>query len=221
MIRLWKLEHNEIRRFIWVFFSVGLVGLGLPWTRTFFTYLIPLNFLVTFVIILISDQSDQKKLVPFALAILVISYLIEVIGVKSGIIFGDYAYGKSLGPKLFETPVIIGWNWLMLVYCTSIIASQFTNNRYFISFLATVLMVVFDMALEGPAGILDMWNWDWANIPFQNFIAWFIIAWIFNGALQLWKIRLANPVAGTLFAAQFIFFLVLNLVFFCCHSVFC
>ena len=214
MTRLRNLTTAEIRRFIWIFFSVGIIGLGLPWSRTFFTYLIPFNFLVTFVVILITDKSDKKKLIPFAIAIVVLGYIIEAVGVKTGIIFGDYSYGKSLGPKVFGTPLIIGWNWIMLIYCSTIIVTGFTSNRYFISFLATVLMVVFDMVLEGPAGILDMWNWDWANVPIQNFIAWFITSWIFNGALQLRKIELKNPIAGTLYSAQFVFFLFLNIVFF-------
>jgi putative membrane protein len=214
MTRLKNLTTAQIRKFIWIFFSVGIVGLGMPWTRTFFTYLVPFNFLITFIIILITDKSDQKRLIPFAVAVLVLGYVIEAVAVNTGIIFGDYSYGSSLGPKIFGTPLIIGWNWIMLVYCSTIIVTGFTSHRYFISFLATVLMVVFDMVLEGPAGVLDMWNWDWAHVPIQNFIAWFIIAWLFNGALQLSKIRLSNPIAGTLFSAQFVFFLFLNLVFF-------
>jgi len=214
MTRLRNLSAEEVRRFIWIFYSVGIIGLGMPWTRTFFTCLIPLNFLVAFVILIITDRSDLKKLLPFAVAVFILGYAIEAFGVNTGIIFGDYSYGKSLGPKLFGTPVIIGWNWLMLVYCTTRIASGMTSNRYFISFLATVLMVIYDMALESPAGILDMWNWDWSHVPMQNFLAWFIIAWIFNGALQIHKIKIENQVAGTLFAAQLLFFLFLNLVFY-------
>lgn len=214
MTRLRNLSAEEVRKFIWVFYSVGIIGIGIPWSRNFFTCLIPLNFLVAFVVLIITDRSDLKRLLPFAVAVFVLGFIIEAFGVNTGIIFGDYSYGKSLGPKLFGTPVIIGWNWLMLVYCTTRIASGMTANRYFISFLATVLMVIYDMALESPAGILDMWNWDWSNVPMQNFLAWFIIAWIFNGALQIRRIKIENQVAGTLYTAQLLFFLFLNLVFY-------
>ncbi len=214
MTRLKNISTEQIKKFIWIFYSVGIIGLGLPWTRVFFTYLIPLNFLVAFVVIIIADRSDQKVLLPFAVVLFMLGFLVEVIGVNTGLIFGDFFFGKTLGPKIFGTPILIGWNWLMLVYCTTIIVSQVTSHRYFVSFLATVLMVVFDMVLENPAGIMGMWNWDWAHVPMQNYLAWFIISWIFNGALQLRRIKLVNPVAGTLFAAQFVLFLFLNLVFF-------
>ena len=102
----------------------------------------------------------------------------------------------------------------MLAYCSNIIVSKYTDNRYFISFLATVLMVVFDMVLEGPAGMLDLWAWTWTNVPLQNFMAWFFVSWIINGAIQLRNPRLDNPVAGSLYAAHFSFFLCLHIIFF-------
>ena len=214
MTRLRNISTDQIKKFIWIFYAIGIIGFGIPWTRTFFTYLVPVNLLISFVVLLITDKSDQKLLIPFAVLVFVFAFAIEAVGTNTGYIFGDFTFGKSLGPKVFGTPIIIGFNWLMLVYCTSIIVSDYTKNRYFISFLATVLIVVFDMVLEGPAGIMDMWNWDWAHVPMRNFLTWFIIAWVLNGALQLRKIKLVNPVAGTLFSAQFVCFLFLNLIFF-------
>ena len=214
MTLLKNISTDQIRKFIWIFYAIGIIGLGIPWTRTFFTYLVPINYLISFVVLLVTDRSDQKLLIPFAVIVFVFGFIVEAVGVNTGFIFGDFAFGKSLGPKIFSTPIIIGFNWLMLVYCASVIASQLTDNRYFISFLATVLIVVYDMVLENPAGIMDMWNWDWTNVPMRNFLSWFTIAWALNGILQLRKIKLENPVAGTLFSAQFVCFLFLNLIFF-------
>jgi putative membrane protein len=214
MTRLRNLSVKQINRFIWIFYTIGIVGYGMPWTREFFTYLVPLNILISFIILLITDKSNQKQLLPIALGIFVFGYLIEVIGVNTGLVFGEFSFGKSLGPKLFGVPIFIGWYWLMLAYCSNIIVSRFTENRYFISFLATVLMVVFDMVLEGPAGVLEMWKWTWTNVPMMNFLSWFIISWIINGIIQLRNPKLDNPVAGTLYGANFAFLLCLNIVFF-------
>ena len=214
MTHLKNISRDQIKKFIWIFYSLGIVGLGIPWTRAFFIYLVPINYLVSFVVLLVTDRSDQKSRIPFAVIVFVFGFIVEAVGVNTGLIFGDFSFGKSLGVKVFGTPVIIGFNWLMLVYCASIIVSQFTDNKYFISFLATILIVVYDMVLEGPAGVMGMWSWDWENIPMMNFLSWFIIAWMLNGALQLAKIKLENPVAGTLFSAQFVCFLFLNLIFF-------
>lgn len=214
MTRLRNLSTDQIKKFIWIFYALGIVGLGIPWTRTFFIYLVPINYLVSFVVLLITDKSDQKQLIPVAVGIFVFGFIVEAVGVNTGLIFGDFAFGRALGPKIFGTPVIIGFNWLMLVYCSIVIVTQFTDNRYFISFLASILIVVYDMVLEGPAGMMDMWSWDWANIPLENFLSWFVIAWIINGVIQLRKVELVNPIAGTLFSAQFVCFLLLNLIFF-------
>ena len=214
MTHLKNISRDQIKKFIWIFYSLGIVGLGIQWTRAFFIYLVPINYLVSFVVLLVTDRSDQKSLIPFAVIVSVFGFIVEAVGVNTGLIFGDFSFGKSLGVKVFGTPVIIGFNWLMLVYCASIIVSQVTENKYFISFFATILIVVYDMVLEGPAGVMGMWSWDWENIPMMNFLSWFIIAWMLNGALQLAKIKLENPVAGTLFSAQFVCFLFLNLIFF-------
>ena len=219
MTKLRNISTDQIKKFVWIFYSALIIGLGIPWSRTFFTYLIPFVFLVAFVVLFVTDRSDQKVFIPYAVLIFFLGLLVEIVGVNTGIIFGDFSFGKTLGIKLLGTPLIIGGIWLMLVYCSTVIVSSLTSNTYFISFLATVLMVVFDMVMEGPAGILDMWNWDWANIPMQNFLAWFIISWILNGILQFRKIKLHNPLAGTVFAAQFVFFLFLNLVFFFEQSI--
>ena len=214
MTRLRNMSELQVKRFLWVFYAIGLLGLGLPFSRTVFIYLMPLNILISFVVLLISDRSDQKGLLPLAVLIFAFGYIAGVIGANTGFPFGELSFGKSLGPKLFGAPMLLGWKWLMLAYCSTVIVSKITENRYFISFLATILMVVFDMVLEGPAAMLDLWSWARVNVPMQNFLSWFFISWIINGAIQLKKFKLENPVAGSLYAAQFTFFLILNVIFF-------
>ena len=191
-----------------------MLGMGIPYTREIFKALIPVNFLVAFLVLLITDRSDLRKLIPFSIIVFVLTFVIEAIGVESGKIFGDYTYGWSLGPKISETPLIIGWNWLMLLYCATIISGKFTDNRYFISFMTAVLMVVYDFFLERPAGYLDMWTWSGEFVPMQNFLAWFIISWILSGALQLLKPKMVNPVAPTMFGVHMLFFFLLNAIFY-------
>lgn len=214
MTRLRNLPPAEVKKFIWIFYAVGLIGMGIPFTRSFFQALIPVNLLVAFIVLFITDQSEMKKLIPYSIAVFVITFAVEAIGVNTGHIFGSYTYGWALGPRLFETPVVIGWNWLMLLYCTTLIAGTLTRNRYFISFLSAVLMVVYDFFLERPAGFLDMWTWEQDVVPMQNYLSWFILSWILSGALQIMRIRLVNPVASTMFGVQVLFFFLLNVIFY-------
>ena len=69
MTLLRNLSTDQIKKFIWIFYALGIVGLGIPWTRSFFIYLVPVNYLISFVVLLITDKSDQKQLIPFAVGI--------------------------------------------------------------------------------------------------------------------------------------------------------
>jgi putative membrane protein len=80
--------------------------------------------------------------------IFIFSFLIEAIEVKTGVIFGEYIYGKGLGTKVLETPLMIGLNWLMPVYCAKIIAEVISGNQTVRLFFAPLLMVIYDLVLE-------------------------------------------------------------------------
>lgn len=219
MAKLGNTKTSTIKRFIWIFFGLGLIGIAIPWSREFFIALLPVSYLFSLLVLLIMDKSDLKKVIPFFVIVFCAVFFIEAVGVKTGKIFGEFAYGSSMGPKIFETPLLIGVNWLILLYCATIIASGYTKNRYFISFIVAVLMVVFDFILEGPAGYLDMWEWTGRYIPMRNFLAWFGISWALGGSLQLLKPKMKNKVAGTLFGAQMLLFFLLNIIFYFQNSL--
>ena len=214
MARLRNLSDQSLSRFIWIFYAIGLLGLGVPWTRDLFISMFPLSFLVAFIVLFITDRSEQRILIPLGIIIFLFGFLISAVSVNTGVIFGDLEFGKALGPKISGTPYIIGWHWLMIVYCSIITVRKYTKDRYFISFLAAVLMVVFDMVLEGAAGNLDMWIWTSGNVPIQNFLVWFGFSWFLTGVVQIVKVDLKNSIAPTLFAVHFFFFFLLNLLFY-------
>jgi len=214
MAKLGNTKTSTIKKSIWIFFGLGLIGIAIPWSREFFITLLPVSYLFSLMVLLIMDRSDLKKVIPFFVIVFCAIFFVEVVGVKTGKIFGEFAFGASMGPKILETPLLIGANWLILLYCATIIASGYTKNRYFVSFLVAVLMVVFNFILEKPAGYLDMWEWTGKYIPMQNFLAWFGISWVLGGSLQLLKPKMENSVAASLFGAQMLLFFLLNIVFY-------
>ena len=104
MTSLRNLPPAEVKKFIWIFYAVGLLGMGIPFTRPVFQALIPVNLLVAFLVLLITDKSDIRRIVPYAVVVFVLTFLIEAVGVNTGKIFGDYTYGWALGPEFF-TPL--------------------------------------------------------------------------------------------------------------------
>jgi putative membrane protein len=58
----------------------------------------------------------------------VVSYLMEAVGVQTGLIYGQYHYGDMLGPKLGPVPVIIPLAWFMMIYPSWMVARAMLNG---------------------------------------------------------------------------------------------
>lgn len=198
--------------FIIIFHLVGLVGFLLPNYHDFFFAFVPFHLLLMGFILIANQEEFSNKLVQAILVIAIIGYFIEVIGVASGLIFGNYQYGQTLGYKLIDVPPIIGVNWLILVFCVgSVIEKHLKFSRNLRSLIGAAVMVTIDFLIEPVAVKFDYWNWADAFIPFQNYIAWFIISFLMIRFYYQIDFLKTNKVAFTLLISQIIFFIVLNL----------
>jgi len=198
--------------FFVIYYLVGLIGLTLPSTRGMFTDLMPLSILLSTAILLFFHHRWRSPEAVILLFILITGYLIEVLGVMTGHVFGSYSYGETLGLKVFGTPLIIGINWMMLIYCVYAIMESTKIFWPLKALTAAVLMVTYDFVMEPVAIRLDMWHWAGGEIPLQNYQAWFIISLVFLSAMHLAKVKTGNRLAPWLFGVQFVFFLALNVL---------
>lgn len=139
--------------------------------------------------------------------------IVEIVGVKTKLIFGNYIYASGLGFKIFNTPVIIGLNWLFLTYTSTSIIDKFKINCFLKVIAASFLMIMYDLVMEQVAPKMDMWSWKNDIIPLQNYIAWFVFAIIFNSLIKIFKINTQNPLALIIFCSQFLFFVILLIYF--------
>ncbi len=198
-------------RTIWIvilFYSVGFAGITIPVTQQIFKSLIPFALLLSFILIMLFHKSwKQSHTMIGFLLIYILSYFVEVLGVKTHLIFGHYTYGDGLGFKLFNTPLMIGINWVMVVYSSASLLVLTRWHPLIQILLASLLLVLYDGVLEHVAPLMDMWSWSGNNIPLQNYLAWFILAATFHGLLRWLKVPTFNPVASTIFICQFFFFI--------------
>lgn len=202
--------ESKIKKFIVIYYIVGLFGFIIPTTHELFKDLIPVSIIIgAFLIFIISQKFNFPSYFGLILVFL-IGYFIEVAGIKTGLIFGEYSYGNSLGPKLLGVPLIIGLNWLILSYSSVSFLSQFNFKNKLVLFTSPLLMVVYDLFLEQVAHKLDMWYWLSINIPIKNYIAWYIFAFNMILLLRLFKVDFKNSFAPLLFSSQFIFFFLLS-----------
>ena len=203
-------NQTTIKALLIIFFSVGVVGMLLPATNSYFLQLTPLALLLSFTILALSDESKQRaKLIAYLLFIYITSYAIEVAGVHTGLLFGEYAYGDNLGVKFWGTPLIIGANWFFLVYTTAAIFEKTNMSEALKILLASLSMLLYDVVMEQVAPKMDMWSWKQVEVPFQNYFTWFVIAVAFHIGLKLMKIKIKNGLALAVLLCQFIFFVLL------------
>lgn len=209
-----RTKEKKVRLILIIFFTVGVLGFALPVTSNFFTHLTPFALLLSISALAVFHRTEQQKefLIFFSL-IFITGFLIEVAGVRSGLIFGNYVYGEGLGFKLLDTPVIIGINWLFLVYCTGLIVSSMPGKVILRIISASLLMLIYDVVLEQIAPILDMWEFQGGSAPVLNYISWFIVSMIFHIVLRLTGIKFENRLAAFIFVLQLAFFAALLLIF--------
>jgi len=210
----WLPDDKKLKGLVTIIYIVGIAGTSIHFTRELFINLTPAVLLLSFALLLWFHRPgfDKKTTLVFAIIFLA-SFLVEAAGVKTGLIFGTYSYGKGLGPKVLETPLMIGLNWVLLVYCTSAILEKIAAGSVVKITGAALLMVLYDMVMEQVAPKMNMWSFDGDTAPFRNYVSWFILALIFHTVLRLAGIRITNKLAPFIFICQFIFFIILFTIF--------
>lgn len=196
-----------------VFFAVGVAGTALVPTRDTFITLTPLALMLCLTAILAYHRSDNpgKDALVFGIIFLA-GFIVEMAGVNTGRIFGNYSYGDGLGLKIFNTPLLIGINWVVLTYSTAILTDKLSVPRILRIPAASALMVLYDFIMEQVAPVMRMWNFE-NGVPAQNYIMWFVVAMIFHTVIHISGLRFSNRMASFIFVIQGVFFLILYLIF--------
>lgn len=185
-------------------FFLGLSDLVLP--------LSSLNLLITSILLILSHKEKNVYYLVIFLMVYICSFLIELIGVKTGLFFGVYTYMDNLGPKLFDTPLVIGLNWWIMVICSASIINKTRFSPVLKVVLSAALMVGMDILIEPLAPVLGYWSWEIGYAPLKNYIAWFMVGFAFQ--IMYWRSPYDknNSLAEFTYYVLFSFFLVLNII---------
>jgi len=203
--------------YFWVsaFFSAGVIFHVFEITRTWMLLLTPFVLLIIGILVILPlVESHFKPIYLWILSTYLVTFFLEWLGVKTGLVFGSYIYGSTLGLAFDGVPLIIGYNWVLVICGAIQVAVKLTDNPWFQSLIAALLALGFDIILEPVAIRLDYWHWAGNVIPLQNYIAWFTIALVFAGVYFLFFHK-KSPLKGPfsyLLLVQTLFFLGLNLV---------
>ena len=194
------------------FYFFGIAGILTNNQTINFLSLTPLNLIVNLFLLLINHQNGTKiQWVIFGF-IVMFGFFLEVIGVNTGYIFGDYVYKSTLGWKLFNTPLIMGINWLILSYSVVYTFSRFVNRKIKTAFLGACVLLLLDILIEPVAMNYGFWTWNNDTVPLKNYVAWFCISFFLCYIVSLFKGESKNKLATYLLILQFIFFGIFNFV---------
>jgi len=194
-----------------VFYAVGLIGLTGEHS-TDFAKLTPLNLFISLICLVLSFGRIGKKQVIDLLLIGVLGFGIEVMGVHTHWLFGNYTYGKSLGWPCFDVPLMMSVNWVLLCFSSTALVVKLGKSSLFQAVIASLLMTALDMLIEPIAVKFDFWSWEGSEIPVYNYVCWFVLSLPLNWWILNRKTTVQNSVSITLFALLAVFFGTLNCV---------
>ncbi len=197
-----------------IFNLIGCIGLIMPVTKTYFQLFIPFNILFSFLLVLIFHTQFNRHFIFSLLIISVFGFLIEVLGVNTGKVFGSYYYHLHLGPKLWNVPLLIGLNWLLLIYCSASQISKLNYSIYLKSIIIATMMLLIDLALEIFAIENQMWVWTKNNHPpVQNYLAWWLVSFMMAICyLKINKEIYYNKIANAVLIIMFGFFILFDIL---------
>ncbi|OED44295.1 hypothetical protein AB832_02130 [Flavobacteriaceae bacterium (ex Bugula neritina AB1)] len=189
---------------IWLFNFTEITGVLFGYKEKVMTFA-PVKLLVYLGIILWNSERNKKLflglLIPFGFGM-----FIEYVGVNYDSVFGTYEYGENLGIKLFGVPLLIGFNWAMITYCTSAIAEKISPKIIVTSILGALLFVALDIVVEFSAPRFDFWELK-SGIPFLREYFWWLIASFITHLLflKIYNKSFKYPIAVHVFIALFVF----------------
>ncbi|HZC83053.1 MAG TPA: carotenoid biosynthesis protein [Rubrobacter sp.] len=112
------------------------------------------------------------------LAISILAYAIEAIGVTTGLPYGTFYYGDALGPRLVGiVPYLLPLSYAPLVVGAVAVAWG-TRLRLLHVVHATLLLVWIDAVLDPGAASLGFWVWPqggvYYGVPLSNYAGWLL-----------------------------------------------
>ena len=184
----------QARNLLWLLVLLlaieSLVG---EFYRTVPLTVLHLTILLSFAFVHGAMHYGTRGIVAFAVICLVVSNLIENLGVATGFPFGPYHYTDALGPKLGYVPLMIGPAYLGVGYLSWVLGGILIGDVRRQSdgwqvvatpLVGAFIMVMWDLAMDPMASTLAQW-WIWHKgggyfgVPLQNYLGWYLTVFAF------------------------------------------
>ena len=202
------LDNKELKNFsifiVWLINVSGFFGI-LSDQKEFFLSSTPYVLTITLFLLIVNNSINKKFLIRLFL-IFLLGLTVEIIGVNFSIFFGEYKYGNNLGIKIFDVPIVIGFNWVLLIVLTGNFADRIFPKSILRKVLfGSTIMILLDLLIEISAPKLDYWEFANHPVPFSNYLWWFIFSILFHFIYQS-NIKKEYIVSTNILIIHFLFF---------------
>lgn len=144
-----------------------------------------------------------------ALTVIMLSTLVEEIGVSTAFPFGAYFYTNVLQPRITsQVPLAVSFAWVLVIFASyGIVRMGYVGKDHIGlcgTLLGAMLATALDLAIEPVAVYIERyWVWirpgsfSYYGVPLTNFVAWFLVAWILmtlvDMQMRLLLVRIQQP----------------------------
>jgi putative membrane protein len=197
--------HSLFRIAVWILFAATFYLIGIeavnPWVNL--PGLGNVGFTLVFVLFAVlhcAQCEGWPRTGLFFLTAAAVSYALEEIGVRSGLIFGPYHYSDMLGFKLSHVPILIPLAWFMMIYPSWVTARALlrgVNTRSAtgiaaLAAIAAMVMTAWDTVMDPGMAASGNWVWEqggpYFGVPLRNYFGWLLTTFlVYCGAGLIWR----------------------------------
>ena len=127
--------------------------------------------------------SSGRRQAARLLAVGLLGFGAEVVGVHTGVPFGDYHYTGGLGPTVASVPLAVGLAWMMMAQPAACVAARASGGRARL-LVAALALASWDVFLDPQ--MVDARHWTWhhpdphlagiTDVPLSNFGGWLLVS---------------------------------------------
>ncbi|CAO5245102.1 Carotene biosynthesis associated membrane protein [Frankia sp. AgKG'84/4] len=113
---------------------------------------------------------------------------VETLGVHTGVPFGRYVYGTSLGPRLFGVSLVVPLAWAMMAYPAYVLVRRHQQAPDRAAVVGGLVLATWDLFLDPQMVNAGHWRWHSSGpalngIPVTNFLGWLLVGTLLTGVL--------------------------------------
>ena len=140
-------------------YMTALVGFTTEHQRAWYLFYVPFFLLLNALFLFLYHQKWNKAAVGYVCACLGLGFVVESLAVNTGLIFGEYRFGDSLGITVMGVPLVMAFYWFMLAYSAACLAAKLPpKNRLVRAIIGALLMAILAGIVQQVAAPLDFWH---------------------------------------------------------------